>query len=593
LCAVVDGNRFDERRLPAQGVSMRAPVLAVVGRPNVGKSTLFNRLAGRRIAIVEDMPGVTRDRLYAQCRTVIDRDDVLFTIIDTGGFEPTPSSELFALVREQTRLAIDEADVIVHVVDAQLGLNPDDVTVANMLRKSGRQVIVAANKIDHVKHEALVGELFRLGVDRVLPVSAAHGRGIDELLETCFAALPTALQDGARAAAVEDDENAPLDDDALERALDDAESELDALERDGPRADDDADDVADDDDNDAPAPAKSKLLRAVPEVLRIAVVGKPNAGKSSFVNKLLGEDRHLVSDMPGTTMDAVDSFVEYGGARFRVIDTAGIRRKRSISARVEQYAVVAALRGMDRADVVLHLIDAVAGLTEQDKRIASFVEDKGKAVILVVNKWDLARDKELDADSYATQLRDAMPFVDHAPIRFVSAKTGKRVHDVLSTATELAKRHFQRISTSQVNKVLQEAVTVHQPPMNKGKRVRLYFATQVKTAPPTFVVATNDVEGVHFSYRRFLVNQLREAFDFGGAPVRLIFRRRDGDRLKNLSPAQKFNRKLKRDEQMSSSSSRKPAKGGADAAAATKPVTKAKPAPQRKPSKKKATAKTR
>jgi GTP-binding protein len=576
---------------------MRAPVLAVVGRPNVGKSTLFNRLAGRRIAIVEDMPGVTRDRLYAQCRTIIEREDVLFTIIDTGGFEPTPSSELFALVREQTRLAIDEADVIVHVVDAQLGVHPDDITVAQLLRKSGRKVLVAANKIDHVKHEALVGELFRLGIEEVLPVSAAHGRGIDELLEACFASLPAPLQDGARAAAAEDDENAPLDDEAIDRALDDAESELDALENAGEvggdrAADDDQDGDEDEDEDDdgddagnrgertAAKPA-SKLLRAVPEVLRIAVVGKPNAGKSSFINKLLGEERHLVSDMPGTTMDAVDSFVEYGGARFRVIDTAGIRRKRSISARVEQYAVVAALRGMDRADVVLHLIDATAGLTEQDKRIASFVEDKGKAVILVVNKWDLAKHKELDADSYAAQLRDAMPFVAHAPIRFVSALTGKRVHDVLSTATELAKRHFQRISTSQVNKVLQEAVTVHQPPMNKGKRVRLYFATQVKTAPPTFVVATNDVEGVHFSYRRFLINQLREAFDFGGAPVRLIFRRRDGDRLKNLSPAQKFNRKLKREEH-ASSPSRKPRRGGSapsspapTKATAKKPKTKA------------------
>jgi GTP-binding protein len=571
---------------------MRAPVLAVVGRPNVGKSTLFNRLAGRRIAIVEDMPGVTRDRLYAQCRTIIDAADVLFTIIDTGGFEPTPSSELFALVREQTRLAIEEADVIIHVVDTQLGLHPDDITVARMLRKSGRQVLVAANKVDHVKHEALIGELFQLGVDRVLPVSAAHGRGIDELLETCFAALPEALQEGARAAAVEDDENAPLDDETLERALDDAESELDALEGDGEGKRTDDDDVDVDDEEAAPEKPTSRLLRAVPEVLRIAVVGKPNAGKSSFVNKLLGEERHLVSDMPGTTMDAVDSFVEYGGARFRVIDTAGIRRKRSISARVEQYAVVAALRGMDRADVVLHLIDAAAGLTEQDKRIASFVEDKGKAVILVVNKWDLAKDKELDADSYAAQLRDAMPFVDHAPIRFVSAKTGKRVHDVLSTATDLAKRHFQRISTSQVNKVLQEAVTVHQPPMNRGKRVRLYFATQVKTAPPTFVIATNDVEGVHFSYRRFLINQLREAFDFGGAPVRLIFRRRDGDRLKNLSPAQKFNRKLKRDEQLTSTESRKPAKGGAAAAPPPKqaPAKKgpAKKAPTKKAAPKKA-----
>jgi GTP-binding protein len=552
---------------------MRAPVLAIVGRPNVGKSTLFNRLAGRRIAIVEDLPGVTRDRLYAEYRGDVDGVDVRWTIIDTGGFEPDPSSQLFALVRLQTTLAIEEADIIVHVVDAQQGLSPDDIEVASMLRKSGRTVIVAANKIDHTKHEALVADLYGLGVKEVLPISASHGRGVADLMELAYARLPEALQAGARAAAIEE-EDGDLDDASVDDALDEAmarfEAQQAAAEGEGlaPVEAGEAG-VADDDAADEPIPAGAKrFLRAVPEVLRIAVVGKPNAGKSSFINKLLGEDRHLVSDVAGTTMDAVDSFVEYGGSRFRVIDTAGIRRKRSIVHQVEKYAVVAALRGMDRADLVLHLIDATAGVTEQDKRIASFVEDKGKACIIVVNKWDLAKDNELDADAYARKIREELPFVDHAPIRFVSAKTGKRVHDVLQTAQELAKRHFLRVSTSQVNRVIEGAVAGHQPPMVKGRRVRLYFGTQVKTAPPTFVIATNDIDGVHFSYRRYLINKLREAFDFGGAPVRLIFRRRDGDRLKSLSPAQKRNRDLKRKEnERPVSTARKKGEGKAEAAA--------------------------
>lgn len=544
---------------------MRAPVLAIVGRPNVGKSTLFNRLAGRRIAIVEDLPGVTRDRLYAEYRGDVDNVDVCWTIIDTGGFEPEPSSTLFALVRAQTELAIDEADVIVHVVDAQQGLSPDDIEVASMLRKSGRTVIVAANKIDHPKHEPLAAELYGLGVKEVMPVSASHGRGVADLMEHAYARLPEALQQGAKAAAVEADEG-DLDDATIDDVLDEEMARFE--EGGGPDVDADLADVS----ADAPSAATKRFLRAVPEVLRIAVVGKPNAGKSSFVNKLLGEERHLVSEVAGTTMDAVDSFVEYGGSRFRVIDTAGIRRKRSIVHQVEKYAVVAALRGMDRADLVLHLIDATEGVTEQDKRIASFVEDKGKACVIVVNKWDLAKDNDLEADAYARKVRDELPFVDHAPIRFVSALSGKRVHDVLQTAQDLAKRHFLRVSTSQVNRVIEAAVAGHQPPLVKGRRVRLYFGTQVKTAPPTFVIATNDIDGVHFSYRRYLINSLREAFDFGGAPVRLIFRRRDGDRLKNLSPAQKRNRELKRKENFSPvSTARKKGESKADAAAKVKP----------------------
>ena len=488
---------------------MRQPVLAIVGRPNVGKSTLFNRLAGRSIAIVEDLPGVTRDRIYADCTFDVDNEDVCFTVIDTGGFEPEPSSPLFAAVREQTELAIQEADVIVHVVDIRQGVSPDDIEVARMLRKSGRPLLLAANKSDHEKIAASAGEFYELGVTEVFPVSASHGIGVAALLEAAYAKVPSELQEGARdAARRKAEEEEERDGTAFDDALDEAEAALD-------------DETAE--------PPKAHIV-AVPEVLRLAVVGRPNAGKSSFINKLLGEERHLVSDIPGTTMDAIDSFVEYGNTRWRLIDTAGIRRKRSISARVEKYAVVAALRGMYRSDLVLHLIDATAGITEQDMKMASFAEDKGKAVVLVVNKWDLSKDKNLDAEVYATQVRDAMPFLSHAPIRFVSAKTGKRVHDVLGTARDLAERHFLRVSTGEVNRVLKAATDAHQPPMHKGHRTKLLFATQVRTAPPTFVIATNDPDGVHVSYRRYLVNRFREAFDFGGAPVRILYRKRDSGR---------------------------------------------------------------
>jgi GTPase len=263
--------------------------------------------------------------------------------------------------------------------------------------------------------------------------------------------------------------------------------------------------------------------------LRLCIVGKPNAGKSSFVNKLLGEDRHLVSDIAGTTVDAIDSFLEHAGHRFRLIDTAGIRRKRSIHDRYESHAVVGALRGMDRCDMVLLLIDGTLGLTEQDKRIAAFADDKGCALIIVVNKWDLARKDDLDADTYAKQIRQSMPFLEHAPIRFVSAKTGKRVFDVLETAAQLAKQHFRRVSTSSANRVLKACVDGHQPTMHKGHRTRLLFASQIRVGPPTFVIATNDPDGVHFSYRRYVSNQFREQLEFGGAPLRFLYRKRDGE----------------------------------------------------------------
>ena len=518
---------------------MRQPVLAIVGRPNVGKSTLFNRIAGRHIAIVEDRPGVTRDRIYARAEFMIDLDDVRATLIDTGGFEPAPSTELFAAVRMQTEVAIDEADVIIHVVDARMGISPDDIEVARLLRKSGRPLVVAANKLDSAKQAGLEGAFWELGVDQVLPISAAHGLGISMLLEACWARLSPDLQAGAKAAAKEA-ADAVLEEERLDQALRDSQ-------------DQEAAQALEDAENGVPQ-EKAEPIIAVPEVLRIAVVGRPNAGKSSFINKLLGEERHLVSDMPGTTVDAIDSFLEHGGRRWRLIDTAGIRRKRSISLKMESFAVVSALKGMDRADMVLLLIDAVAGVAEQDLKIANFAEEKGLAVVVVVNKWDLAKDAEvnrlrrdgdLHAETYARQIRDAMPFLAHAPIRFVSAKTGKRVFDVLETALSLAKEHFKRIPTGEVNRTLKAAVDGHQPSMHRGRRAKFFFGTQVRVGPPTFVVSVSDADLVHFSYRRYLLNYFREAFDLGGAPVRLIFRTRKQDENRGI-PGGKTKKKASR-----------------------------------------------
>jgi GTPase len=480
---------------------MRLPVIAIVGRPNVGKSTLFNRLAKRRISIVEDLPGVTRDRLYTEASF----EGIRYTVIDTGGFEPNPDTPLFEAVRDQTRLAIEEADVVLFLVDGRAGLTPSDIEVANMLRKSGAALVVGANKADSPNQDALAGELYELGVEVALPVSAAHGRGISELMAEAIKRLSPELREaGKEAERARKQSDAELSDESLDRALDEAEG-----------------------DTGEGAPKKPHLQ--LPEVLRIAIIGKPNAGKSSFVNKLLGEERHLVSPMPGTTVDAVDSFLEYGGARYRLIDTAGIRRKRSISQQVEKYAVVSALKAMDRCDVALFLLDATEGITEQDLKVAAFAEEKGKGIVLCLNKWDLAKGTELDAKKAAQDIRDRMPHLSYAPIRFVSAKTGRKVFDVLDTANEVARQCYTRVPTSQVNKVIEGAVNAHQPAVNKGRRVKLFFGAQVQVAPPTFVIATNDPEGVHFSYRRFVTNQLREAFGFEGVPLRVFFRLR-GDK---------------------------------------------------------------
>ncbi len=521
-------------------VPMRVPVVAIVGRPNVGKSTLFNRLARRRISIVEDVPGVTRDRIYADGVF----EDIRYTLIDTGGFEPDPDTQLFEEIRTQSQLAIEEADVVLMVVDARAGPTPPDIEVARLLRKSGRPLLLAANKVDGPKHDALAHEFYEIGADQVFAISAEHGRGVGDMMEGLFEHLDPALAEAGRAAqeAWEKEQQGDLSEDEIDDALDEAEglAEGDVDDDDGAAYDDEY--GLDDGDEgfgepaDEPPPVKKSPVIQMPEVLRLCVIGKPNSGKSSLVNRLLGEERHLVSDIAGTTMDAVDSFFEYGGHKFRIIDTAGIRRKRSISAKMEKYAVVSALKGLDRADVAIMMIDATAGLTEQDMKVAAFAHDKGRALLIVVNKWDLKKEHELDAKEFREMLRDRMPFVDYAPILFASAKTGRKVFDIVERAVEVARAHFTRVPTADVNRVITAAVAAHQPPVHKGKRVKIYFGAQVRAAPPTFVFATNDVPGVHFSYRRFLQNRLREAFGFEGAPIRLILRRK-GDakgREKNI-----------------------------------------------------------
>ena len=438
---------------------MTLPTIALIGRPNVGKSTLFNRLVGRRASLVHDEPGLTRDRIYAQVH--IRGFD--FKLIDTGGIDA-----LAEAIFQQTEKAIAEADMVFFLVDAKTGILPADWDIADQLRKARKTVYVLANKAESQKALASVGEFYDLGFENVFAVSGEHGQGLEELFEW----IPGRAQDDNEKA---QDDNKDIGNDLTELAL--------------------------------------------------AIVGKPNAGKSSFVNKLLGEERHLVSPEPGTTMDAVDSEIRYAGKLYRLIDTAGIRRKRSIEKDIEKMAVSATLGALDRADVALFLIDAEQGLTEQDLKIASFIDKKSKAVVILVNKWDLLKGKK-KAEDLTLHIREKMPFLAHAPIRFISASTGLRIFDALETAAEVSLVYHQRVTTGKVNKMLQDAVSAHQPPMLQGRRLKFFYGTQVSVAPPTFLVTVNDKKGIHFSYERYLTNRIRMCFGFKGAPIRLVFRDR-------------------------------------------------------------------
>lgn len=434
------------------------PLVALVGRPNVGKSTLFNRLIGHRRAIVDDTPGVTRDRNYA----LINRFDKPFILIDTGGFEPVTEDRLLQQMREQSSLAMEEADVIIFMMDARAGLTPADTEVAEMLRRVDKPVLYAINKVDGEKLENESAEFYSLGVESLYTISAEHNRGVYDLVEKLMELLPT-----------------------------DSTSET------------------------------------TEEITRIAVVGRPNVGKSSLVNRLLGFERMVANPTAGTTRDSVDTFFLCNRKPYLLIDTAGIRRKGKTTEKLEKYSVVDALRSIERADVVLVVLDALEGITEQDERIAGYVHEAGKCCIFVVNKWDVVPKDNSTFGIFLDKVRTGFKYLSYAPIVFVSAKTGQRIGKIMNSVDEVMEQYCRRVSTSDLNRVFSEATSTHHAPLAHGKRVKFYFTTQVATRPPTFVIFTNQPDSIHFSYERYLINQFREAFGFNGTPLRLIFRGRD------------------------------------------------------------------
>ncbi|MEW5850826.1 MAG: ribosome biogenesis GTPase Der [Myxococcota bacterium] len=483
----------------------RLPVVAIVGRPNVGKSTLFNRLAHRRIAVVDDEPGVTRDRIYAMARPVGAR----FHLIDTGGVAQATEDQFAISIRDQARVAIEEADLVVHLCDARAGLHPDDRFVAGMLRQAGKPTVTVANKVDARDAEDLLPELYELGVEEVLPISAAHGLGVGDLVDKILATLPRELSDSA--VQQFETEAAQPRTRAERRAAARAADEAPRPEELAPELDDAPDEVS------------------IPDELKVAVVGRPNAGKSSLVNALLGEPRMVVSEIPGTTRDAVDTLLERDGRRFRLIDTAGLRRKRSVARKVEKLSVVVAVRAIEECHLALLVVDGYEGITEQDAKVAELAHEAGKALIIVVNKWDLVQEGARNRQEYTKRVHKELSFVSYAPVLFISAARNEGVSDVLPKVLEVARDHFTRVSTSKLNKALQRTMERHHLPAYKGRRVSLYYCTQVAVAPPTIVVAANMPEGVHFSYRRYLVNALREEFGFQGTPLRVMFKRRGKD----------------------------------------------------------------
>src|SRR5574341_1045487 len=459
------------------------PLLALVGRPNVGKSTLFNRLVGRRAAIVEDRPGVTRDRHYADTEW----DGRQLSVVDTGGFDPDSSDRLVQQVGDQARLAVDEAQAVVLVVDGREGLTELDRGVAELLRRSGKTLLVAANKLDsdRAEGEAPLAEFHALGFGEVHPVSAEHGRGVGELLDAVVAAL------------------------RLERVSPDAAGEA-------PEGD-----------------------------VRLAIVGRPNVGKSTLVNALLQRERLVVSEVPGTTRDAIDTVLEWKGRRFVVTDTAGIRRKRSIAQRVEAFSVVRAMRAIDDAEVVACLLDATEAGVEQDARLLGLVAEKAKALVVVVNKWDIAEGEGATQDWYRKELHKRLPFVAWAPMVFVSAKERRGVTKVLDRAARLVEQYRARFPTPQLNELLEAIQEEHPAPLAKGHPVKLYYVAQVAYAPPTFAIQCNRPEAIGDAYRRFVENRLRESFGLE-VPMRLLFKERKRRARPPQKPAEKGDHRVRR-----------------------------------------------
>lgn len=436
---------------------MARPVVAIVGRPNVGKSTIFNRVIGDRLAIVEDKPGVTRDRLYG----VAEWAGKSFSIIDTGGIEIDGEDEIMRSVRMQAELAIAEADVIVFMVDAKAGVTHADDEVAQMLFRSRKPVIVAVNKVDNLGRSEDIYEFYSLGFGDPIGISGAHGTGIGDLLDAVIERLPV----------IEDDE---YDED----------------------------------------------------VIRVALIGRPNVGKSSLVNAILGEERVIVSDVAGTTRDAIDTPFEKDGQKYVLIDTAGMRKRGKVYETTEKYSVMRSMKAIERADVVLVLINGEEGIIDQDKHIAGYAHEAGKASIFVVNKWDVVEKDDKTMQRFEQSIRDHFLFMSYAPIVFLSAKTKQRIHKLLPVVVRVSEQHAMRIQTHLLNDIVADAIAINPPPSDKGKRLRINYVTQVAVKPPTIVIFANDPELMHFSYQRYLENKIRNAFEFEGTPVRLITRRK-------------------------------------------------------------------
>ena len=437
----------------------KKPIVAVVGRPNVGKSTLFNALAGQRISIVKDTPGITRDRIYADVSWL----DKQFTLIDTGGIEPDSKDVILSQMREQAQIAIDTADVILFMVDVKQGLVDADSRVAEMLRRSAKPVLLVVNKVDNLeKYMAGVYEFYNLGIGDPHPISAANQMGIGDLLDEVIGYF----------------------------------GDFDGMDEEDER-------------------------------IRVAIVGKPNVGKSSLINKLIGENRLIVSDIAGTTRDAVDTPVMHHGKEYIFIDTAGLRRKNKIKEELEHYMIVRTVSAVERADIVVLLIDAKEGVTEQDAKIAGIAHDRGKAVIIAVNKWDAIEKNDKTVNEYTAKIRNVLSYMPYAEILFISAQTGQRLPKLFEMIETVSENHSLRIATGVLNEIMSEAVAMQQPPSDKGKRLRLYYITQVGVKPPTFVIFVNDKELMHFSYTRYIENQIREAFGFRGTPLRFIIRERN------------------------------------------------------------------
>ena len=439
-------------------MSISRPVVAVVGRPNVGKSTIFNKFAGKRISIVENTPGVTRDRIFAEVEWL----DKYFTLVDTGGIEPDSEDIILSQMRNQAMLAMDMSHVILFIVDGKAGITAADKEIAQLLRKTKKPVILVVNKIDSQSQFDNIYDFYELGFGTPFAVSGANSMGFGDLLDEIVENFPAGL---------------------------DTEYEED--------------------------------------IIRVAITGKPNAGKSSILNKILGEERVIVSPIAGTTRDAIDTYFEKNGQKFLLIDTAGLRRKSKIYETIEKYSVIRAMSAVDRADVVLIVIDALEGVTEQDTKVAGIAHDEGKGCIFVINKWDLIEKDNKTMSNYTKDIKEKFPFMMYAPIVFVSAKTNQRMNKILDTVEYVSNEHSKRISTSALNEVIGEAVMLNQPPSDKGRRLKIYYGTQTDIRPPKITLFINDKDLTHFSYQRYLENKIRENFGFEGTPVQFEYREKN------------------------------------------------------------------